>query len=44
MVSPEECIVQFVEMLLSTYNQQSYIGCYLNCCKKLFQLSKLRPR
>lgn len=44
MVSSEELIVQFVETMLSTYNNQIYIGGYINCCKKMFSLSKLRPR
>ena len=44
MVSSEELIVQFVETILSTYNNKIYIGSYLNCCKVLFSLSKLRPR
>ena len=44
MVSSEELIVQFVETMLSTHNNQIYIGSYLYCCKKMFSLSKLRPR
>ena len=37
------CIVKFVDTLLSSYHKQIYIGSYINCLKRLFELSRLPP-
>ena len=39
----QDCVLKFIDTLLSTYHDQTYIGCYINCLKELYTLSKLPP-